>query len=294
MRVTKALGLALAFVGLFASACGKSRRPLIVGSKNTTEQILLGEIVAQHLEHRLGRKIQRRLDLGGTLIVYQALMNREISLYPEYTGAVEVEILKEGASPDASLVFERVRSEMQRVAQVEVLDPLGIDNGFVLVVRNEDAQKNRLETLTDAAHVKDGWKLGVSYDFNQRRDGMPALNTYKLPLSAPVRSMEAPLLYKALEQGQLTMIAVNATDGMLLGRDWKVLRDDNRVFAPYQACLMVRQDALSADPGLRTALRELSGKFNKETMRGLNAQVEKDQRQPHDVATAFLAQAGLK
>jgi osmoprotectant transport system substrate-binding protein len=180
------------------------------------------------------------------------------------------------------------------VAQLEVLDPLGIDNGFVLVVRDEDALKNRLESLTDAAHVKDGWKLGVSPEFNQRRDGMPALNAYKLPLSAPVRSMEAPLLYKALEQGQLTMIAVNATDGMLLGRDWKILRDDNHVFAPYQACLMVRQDALSADPGLRTALKELSGKFNNETMRRLNAQVDKDQRPPHEVATAFLAQAGLK
>ena len=294
MHRTNVPGWAVVLLALVPAGCGRSNRSLIVGSKNTTEQALLGEIVAQHLEHRLGRKIERRLNLGGTLIAYQALMNGEFSLYPEYTGAVEAEILKERASPDASQVFERVRSEMLRLARAEVLDPLGIDNGFVLVVRDEDASKNGLATLSDATQVKDGWKLGVSYEFDQRMDGTPALNGYKLPMSAPVRSMDLALLYKAFEQGQLTMIAANATDGLLLGRDWKILRDDRKVFPPYQACLMVRQDALAAEPRLRAALAELSGKFDNEVMRRLNAQVDIDHRQPRDVASAFLAQAGLK
>jgi len=284
----------MVLLALFSAACGKSTKRLIVGSKNTTEQVLLGEIVAQHLEHRLGRKIERRLNLGETLITYQTFLNGAISVYPEYTGAAEAEILKEQAARDASLAFERVRSEMQRLAQAEVLDPLGIDNGFVMVVRDEDARTNRLESLSDAAQNKDGWKLGVSYEFDQRADGTPSLNAYKLPMSAPVRSMDPALLYKAFEQRQVTMMAANATDGLLLRRDWKILRDDKKVFAPYQACLMVRQEALSAEPRLRAALSELSGKFDNEVMRRLNAQVDLDHRQPRDVAAGFLAQAGLK
>jgi osmoprotectant transport system substrate-binding protein len=283
----------IAFLALLSAGCRSSEKPLVVGSKDTTEQMLLGEIVAQHLEHRLGRKIERRLNLGGTPIAYQALANGEISLYPEYTGAVEAEILKERASPDASLVFERARSEMQRVAHAELLDPLGIDNGFVLVVRDEDTRGSRIESLSDAAQAKAGWKLGVSYEFNQSDDGAPALSRYKLPMSAPVRSMAPALLYKALEQGQVTMMAANATDGLLLGRDWKILRDDKKVFAPYQACLLVRHQALAAEPGLRAALSELSGKFNNNAMRRLNAQVDLDHRQPRDVAAEFLAQAGV-
>jgi osmoprotectant transport system substrate-binding protein len=293
MHRTRMFGYAVALFALLSAGCGKSK-PLVVGSKNTTEQMLLGEIVAQHLEHRLGRKVERRLGLGGTLIAYQALLNGEFSLYPEYTGALEAEVFKEKASEDPTQVFERVKSEVLRLARAEVLEPLGIDNGFVLLVRSEDARKNALASLSDAAQVKDGWKLGVSYEFDQRADGTTALNAYKLPMSAPVRSMELALLYKALDQGQLTMIAANATDGFLLGRDWKILRDDKRVFAPYQACVMVRQDALAAEPRLRAALAELSGKFDNEAMRRLNAQVDVDHRYVQDVAAAFLAQAGLK
>jgi osmoprotectant transport system substrate-binding protein len=291
---TNAFGFTLVALALLSAGCGASKRPLIVGSKNFTEQLLLGEIVAQHLEHRLGRPIDRKLGLGGTLITYQALVNDEISIYPEYTGTIQTAILKEAPATNADLVLERVRNEMLRLAQTEVLSPLGIDNGFAMVIRGEDARKYKLETLSDAAGVKQGWKLGVGYEFEQRQDGMPALNNYRLPLSAPIRSMDLGLLYKALEQGQVTMIAANATDGPLVGHDWKVLQDDKKVFPPYQACLLVRQATLTTEPGLRAALVELSGKFSNDVMRKLNAQVDIDHRQPGEVAAAFLAQAGLK
>src|SRR5438552_18142379 len=128
MHPTRISSYAIVRFALLSANCGKSKPPLVVGSKDTTEQVLLGEIVAQHLEHRLGRKVERRLGLGGTLIAYQALLNGEFSLYPEYTGAVEAEILKERASEDPAQVFERVKSEVQRLARAEVLDPLGVDN----------------------------------------------------------------------------------------------------------------------------------------------------------------------
>ena len=281
-------------IALAGADCGKAKKPLVVGSKNFTEQVVLGEIIAQHLEHRLKRTVARQLDLGGTLLTYQALMNGQIGMYPEYTGTIEAEILKEPVAPDASQVLERSRLEMRRRAQTEVLDPLGIDNTFVMVVRGDDARKYNIQTLSQAAQISPGWKLGVGYEFQQRLDGMPALNNYHLPMTAPVRSMDLGLLYKALDQGQVSMIAANATDGPLGAHDWTILADDRKVFGSYQACVMVRQDVLADDPKLKPALEELSGRITNEVMRRLDAAVDVEHRRVSDVAAEFLAQIGLK
>jgi glycine betaine/choline ABC-type transport system substrate-binding protein len=294
MDRTKICSLTLTLLTLLSGGCGSKKPKVIVGSKNFTEQVVLGEIVAQHLERRLGRPIERKLNLTGTLITYQALQAGEIALYPEYTGTIQAEILKETPGSDASIMFERVRNEMHRVAQTEVFEPLGIDNRFVMVVRSSDAAQQKVSTLSEAAQVKDGWKLGVGYEFQSRSDGMPLLNKYHLPMSAPPRSMDLGLLFKAMSEGKVTMIAANATDGPLASPDFTVLADDQKLFPPYQACLMVREDVLAAEPALRTALKELSGKFTNEIMRKLNAQVDIDHRQQRDVAAEFLASAGLK
>jgi len=279
---------------LSAFGCGKAKKPIVVGSKNFTEQVVLGEIIAQHLEHRLaGVKVIRQLNLGGTLLTYHALLNGQISLYPEYTGTVVAEILKEAPSSDAAQVLEYSRQEMRRLEQVEVLDPLGIDNFFAMVIRGDDARKLNLATLSQAAQVKDGWKLGLGYEFDGRRDGMPALNKYHLPLSGSPRIMDLGLMYKALELGQVTMVAANATDGPLAAHDWTILADDQKVFGSYQACVLARQDVLAAEPRLKPALAELSGKFTNDAMRKLNAAVDVEHRQVRDVAAGFLRQAGL-
>jgi len=191
-------------------------------------------------------------------------------------------------------VFERTRLELARRSQIDLLDPLGVDNFFVIVIRGEDARKRGISTLSEAAQQKDGWKLGMGYEFEQRIDGMAALNKYHLPFRAAPRSMDLGLLYKALEEGQVTMIAANATDGPLSAHDWTILRDDQKVFGAYQACAMVRHDALADEPRLKPALAELSGKLTNDTMRKLNAAVDVDHRQPAQVAAEFLAQAGLK
>jgi glycine betaine/choline ABC-type transport system substrate-binding protein len=293
MDRTKAVCLALALT-LLAAGCGPKQKPIVVGSKNFTEQVLLGEIIAQHLEHRLGRTVPRKLNLGGTLLTYQALLNGEITLYPEYTGTMEAEILKETPASDPAQVLERSRLELARRSQIDVMDPLGIDNSFVMVVRGEDARAHKVSTLSEAAAVKDGWKLGMGYEFAGRIDGMPALNQYHLPFSAAPRTMDLGLLYKALEEGQVTMVAANATDGPLAAHDWTILRDDRKVFGAYQACIIARHDALIDEPKLKPALAELSGKLNNETMRKLDAAVDVQHRQPSQVAADFLAQAGLQ
>lgn len=293
MDRTKIIGVTLASLAVLFAGCNR-QKPLTVGSKNFTEQVVLGEIISQHLEHRLGRTITRKFNLGGTLLTYQALLNGEITLYPEYTGTIESEILKEPVGPDPAQVYERSRLEMLRLSQIDLLNPLGFDNTFVMVIRGEDARKYKISTLSEAAQVKDGWKLGVGYEFETRGDGMAALNAYHLPMSAPPRAMDLGLMYKALDQGQVTMIAANATDGPLTAHDWTVLRDDRHAFGAYQACIMVGEKTLAADPALKAALVELSGKFTSDIMRKLNAQVDVDHRDVREVAAGFLAQAGLQ
>ncbi len=278
---------------LVAAGCGNSPKPVVVGSMNSTEQNILSEIVAQHLEHRLGRKIDRRPALGGSLNAYQALQNGEISLFPEYTGSIVTEILKEPPAADPSMVFERARGEMRRIAQAELLDPLGFDNGFVAVINADDPRAPKTSNLSDAAGAAEGWKLGASIEFQQLSDGLPSLLQYKLPMKAAPRSMDGDLLFKALQQMSVTMIVARATDGILTSKVWKTLRDDRGHFAPRQACLLVKQDLTTTLPGFKPALAELSGKISAEKMRQMNAQVDLGQVPANQVAAAFLETAGL-
>jgi osmoprotectant transport system substrate-binding protein len=271
-----------------------SKKPVVVGSKNETEQMLLGEIVAQHLEHRLGRTVERRTGLGGTAILYQSILSGEVGLYPEYTGLIESDILKEQASRDPQIVLSRVRQEMSRVAQVEILDPLGFDNPSAMVVRAAGTEK--LATLSDAA---DGakfdkrWRLGIPYEFQSRSDGLQGLGAYRLQIASP-RVLDPKLLFTSLTNGDVDMIASRATDGHLTSADLKILADDQKVFPPYEAALLVRRDLIAAEPALRPALAELSGKFSAEKMRKLNSEVDVLGRPVATVAADFLAQAGLK
>ncbi|TLY26205.1 MAG: ABC transporter substrate-binding protein [Nitrospirae bacterium] len=286
--------------GLIAAAgvdwvlgCSKERL-LTVGSKNFTEQVILGEIVAQHMSLRLSERVDRKLNLGGTLLAHQALVKGDLALYPEYTGTALTAILKLPLSSDPAAVLARVRKEYQKRFNVLWLDPLGFNNTFAMVIRGEDARKYGIETLSDAAGHANGWTLGVGYEFQQRRDGLAGLlKTYKLPLKRSPRTMDLGLLYRALEQKQVDMVAASATDGLLSVLDVKVLKDDKRYFPPYQASLAVRADALAKHPPLKRALEQLSGLFSDEIMRTLNYQVDGQHRPVNEVAMTFLRAAEL-
>ena len=284
LRVTSAALLS----AVFLASCN-SKKPIVVGSKNETEEMLLGEIVAQHLEHRLGQPVERRSGLGDTAILYQSILSGVVGVYPEYTGLIESEILKEQANPDPQIVLTRVRGQMDAM-QIEVLDPLGFDNPSAMVIRAQGAEQ--IASLSEAAKVTKRWKLGIPYDFQSRSDGFQALASYRLPLDAP-RTLDKKQLFAALAKGDVDMIATRATDGHLTP-EWKILADDQEVFPPYQACLMVRKELIAAEPGLRAALAELSGKIHADTMQKLNAQVDLMNRPLAMVAADFLAQAGLK
>jgi glycine betaine/choline ABC-type transport system substrate-binding protein len=289
--------VACLIVGLWASGivgCTKER-PITVGSKNFTEQVILGEIVAQHLENRLGRPVDRQLNLGGTLLVHQALMNGDIDLYPEYTGTALTAILKLPPAYDPAAAMALVRAEYHARFGVEWMDPLGFNNTFAMVIRGEDARKSKTATLSEAALYRPGWNLGVGYEFQQRSDGLAGLlKTYHLPILGSPKTMDLGLLYKALEQQQVNMVAGSATDGQLSVLDVLVLRDDKRYFPPYDCALAVRNKSLEANPPLRQALTELAGLFTDLTMRKLNYQVDAAHRPVREVAEQFLRDAGLR
>jgi len=265
-----------------------------VGSKNFTEQVLLGEIIAQQVENRLHAPVARKLNLGGTLLAQTSLMNGEIDLYPEYTGTAYTNVLKHSGITDPGIVFEQVRAEYQGM-NLTWLDPLGFDNTFAMAVRGSDARERNLETLSDAAADPKGFLLGAGYEFMERPDGFGTLNqTYDLNWTGPTKSMDLGLLYTALRQNKVSMIAGSATDGPLSVLDIKVLKDDKHAFPPYQACIVVRTDKLNGNPQLRAALAELSGKFTTEKMRQLNYQVDGKHEPIVQVAKEFLESAGLE
>jgi glycine betaine/choline ABC-type transport system substrate-binding protein len=275
-----------------AGGCGRRKQPVMVGSKNDTEDVLVGEMVAQHLERRLDGNVRRQLSLGSTAITHQALLTGQIDLYPEYTGLIASVILKEVPNEDPAILLERTRTQMRRVAQSELFDPLGFDSRATIVVRSSDAPREGSISAAGAGSIK--WKIGVTFDFQDRPDGAPALLPYRLPQGAPVRGMDPKQLWMALEKGEVNMIAASATDGHLISSEWKALADDKKVFPAQLAGILVRQEKLTGEPRLKAALEELSGKFTVETMRKLNAQVEIDKKPVAQVAAEALAAAGLR
>lgn len=287
MRDSKA-GAAATMVCLWLAGCSHPAR-IVVGSKNFTEQVVLGEMLAQQIERRVGVPVERKLNLGGTLVAHEALVKGEIDLYPEYTGTALTAILKRApAGSSAAAVLEQVRAAYRRQWHLEWLAPLGFNNTFAMVVRGETARRGHLASLSDAARAQ-AWRMGVGYEFQSRPDGLEGLvHRYGLRLDGLPAVMDLGLLYPALQGGKVDMVAANATDGLISALDVKTLADDRGYFPPYECAVVARQDTLARFPGLRAALEELSGKVTDDAMRRLNYQVDGKHRQPADAAADAL------
>jgi osmoprotectant transport system substrate-binding protein len=277
----------IAGLSLFVASCG-SRKSLVAGSKNFTEQVLLGEILARHIERRMGVAVDRKLNLGGTMLAHEALIKGSLDLYPEYTGTALTEVLTRPVLRDAQAVFDTVRDEYQRRWQLDWLSPLGFNNTFAMIVRGDAG----VSTLSAAAKAR-AWRLGMGYEFAQRPDGLDGLlKTYGLRLSGEPATMDLGLLYSALENRQVDLIAANSTDGLISALPVAVLDDDRHYFPPYQCSVVVREAALNRYPNLRAVLEQLSGKLPDATMRRLNYEVDGKHRPAEQVAEEFLRGLG--
>ena len=269
-RLRLAIVACVVFAGAVAlGSCGAVRHDeIVVGSKNFSEQALLGEIVAQHLEARTHREVTRRFYLAGSYICQQALLAGRIDLYVEYTGTALTAILHDPLQSDSAAVLRRVRSEYQRRFGLEVFPSLGFNNTFAIVVRGEDARRLHLKTISDAVPFAHDWRAGFGYEFMERPDGFAGLaRTYGLAFRETPRILDLGLLYRALLEKQVDIVAGNSTDGLLAARDLTMLEDDKHYFPPYDAVPVVRADALARFPQMRAALLELAGKINDEEMR---------------------------
>jgi len=278
---------------LLAASCAPRADRVVVGSKNFTEQDILGEIIAQQLERRTALHVERKLHLGGTFVCQRALEAGEIDVYPEYTGTALVAILRQPPDADPDSAFARVRAGYAARYHAAWLPPFGFDNTFAMLVRGSDARRLGLATISDAARVSPPLRAGFGYEFADRADGWPGLAArYGLRLAAAPRTMDLGLTYRALADSVVDLIAGNSTDGQIASLDLVQLVDDRRYFPSYQAAPVVREAALERHPEIRAALAELAGRIADSTMRRLNYEVDVEHRSAAEVARAFLDRGG--
>ena len=287
-----------------ASACHTAPQPKItVGSKFFTEQVILAELLAQHIEAKTAIPVIRKTNLGGTLLVHKALLAGELDLYVEYTGTALTAVLNEspklaaeGTPPDdyAKSVYNRVKQLYAQRFHLEVTEPLGFENTFALVIRGEDAKNLHLQGISDLAPITGKWRAGVGYEFLERPDGFPGLSArYGLHFAEPPKVMDLGLIYRALVDHQVDVVAGNSTDGLIDALGLVALVDDRHYFPPYDAVPIVRESTLAQFPGLRAALADLGGKLSASDVRRLNYAVDAQHQDAAAVVRQFRAAKGL-
>ena len=280
---------------LLAAGCAPPRpdHP-VIGAKDFTEQAVLGELLAQEIEAKTHLKVERKFWLAGSYICQQAMLAGRIDGYVEYTGTALTAILKQPVDRDPARVLATVRRLYAQRYGIEVGPPLGFQNTFAMVIRGDEARRLHLTTLSEAARYTPGWHLGVGYEFEQRPDGLHGLEAaYGLRFAGPPRTMDLGLLYRALNDHQVDMVAGNSTDGQIERFGMTVLEDDRHYFPPYQAVPLFREEALRRWPQIQVALDALAGKVSADEMRAMNAAVDGEHRDPADVVRAFRKEKGL-
>jgi osmoprotectant transport system substrate-binding protein len=280
-------------LGMASCAPSHSNR-IVIGSKNFTESLMLGELLAQMVEARTHLKVERRFYLAGTYICQQAMLAGRIDIYPEYTGTALTAILKQKVAGDRTRVYEQVKSEYEARFGLTPGPPLGFNDTFAMEIRGDDARRLRLTTLSQAVAFTPQWHAGFGYEFMERPDGFAGLAAaYGLHFAAPPRIMDLGLLAPALKDRQIDIAAGNATDGLIPALDLFVLEDDRHYFPPYEAVAVMRQQTLQQHPEVAQAMAELGGKISDQEMQKLNYALDGQHRDVKDVAHEFLQTKGL-
>lgn len=269
------------------------QKPIVIGAKDGTEMILLGHMLADLVEAETGLPVDRRFNLGGTLVCYNALKGGGLDAYVEYTGTALTTILKEPPDNDPKRVRERVAAVLGERDGLTCLDPFGFENTFAILMRGGDVEKLGVRTLSGLSGQASRLRAGFGPEFMSRPDGYPGLvESYGLKFG-DVREMDRNLLYQALAKGSIDVAAGDSTDGRIAALGLIPLVDDRRYFPPYEAVTLVRTETLKRHPTLRPALDRLAGKISAEVMRGLNQEVDGKHRDAREVAREFLKSLGL-
>ena len=289
----------LSTILLALTACAPPRSShIVIGAKDFTEQVILGELLAQEIEATGGGSVERRFWLAGSYLCQQALISNRIDAYVEYTGTALTAILKqplpsEDARDPASVDATITRLYAQRY-NVRVFPSLGFQDTFAMVIRGDDARRLHLRTITDITPLAPTWHLGVGYEFAERPDGLRGLSSaYNLHFQGDPRTMELGLLYRSLAAHQVDIVAGNSTDGAIRALDFTALEDDRHYFPPYEAVPLVREDSLRRWPQIAAALNRLAGKVTADDMRAMNLAVDAQHHDPAEVVRNFRTHHNL-
>ena len=290
------LSLAMILV-LLVSACGSSpsstAKPIVIGSKPFTEGVVLSELAAQLIEGNTQLKVERKFNLGGTIVAFNALKNGDLDLYPEYTGTGLMAILKQPAVSDADKAYGIVQKEFNSQFKIKWLKPLGFNNTYAMAVPEELASQNNLKNTSDLAKIVDKLIFGAEQDFFGRADGYDGFTQAYGFKFKNVKQMEIGLKYKAIANKEVNVINAFSTDGLLITHKLRVLADDKKFFPPYYGAFLVRMSTLEKQPQLEAVLDKLAGKITDSEMQKLNYEVDQEKKDPAAVVKAFLKAKGL-
>jgi osmoprotectant transport system permease protein len=280
---------AVLLVGIAAGGYERSASTIVVvGSKNFTEQVVLGELVAQAIEAE-GATVSRKLNLGGTFVCDRALQTGDIDVYVEYTGTAVTAVFHQPVPRESAEALDQARA-LYAARGLSVVQPLGFNNTFAILVRRRDAEALGLRTIDDLQRTMARWTPGFGYEFLQRDDGYPGLaRAYQLRFGSEPRAMDLSLIYRALAEGQVDVIAGDATNALIDALDLRLLTDNRRYFPPYDAVPVARTAALLREPAIGRGLARLAGRISDRDMRAMNAAVDLERRDPKSVASEFLA-----
>jgi len=267
---------------------------IVIGSKNFTESMILGELLAQQIEAHTPLKVERRFYLAGSYICQQAVLAGRIDIYPEYTGTALTAILKQKAGNDKKEVYQQVKRDYESRFDLTLGPSFGFNDTFAMEIRGEDARRLKITTLSEGAQYAPQWRAGVGYEFLERPDGYNGLvAAYGLHFAGSPRVMDLGLLARALQAHQIDIAAGNTTDGLIPALDFVVLEDDRHYFPPYEAVPVIRQQTLRQHPELTSVLAQLAGTISDEEMQKLNYSVDGKRQDVKDVVHQFLQQKGL-
>jgi osmoprotectant transport system permease protein len=285
--------LAIIIAGLISANYLYAPETIAIGSKNFTEQVILGELLAQQIENHTKLKVDRQLNLGGAFICHEAVKAGKIAGYVEYTGTALLQILKQAPIKNSQVVLDTVRQAYDRQFQLAVMQPLGFENTFAFIIRNADAQKWQIKTLSEAAKYTPQMRGGFGYEFLERQDGYPALaKTYGLKF-AKIQQMEFSLMYSALDRQNVDLIAANSTDGLIPVLNLTILADDKKYFPPYQAVPIFNRAILQKHPEIQPVIDRLAGTISTQDIQQMNYQVDNKSRPASQVVREWLKSKNL-
>jgi osmoprotectant transport system permease protein len=266
---------------------------IVIGSKNFSEQMILGNILADLIENKTDIQVERKLNLGGSQVAFSAIKNGDIDMYVEYTGTGLVNILNKKPQSDPEAVYDIVQKEFKQKYALELLKPIGFNNTYALAVRKDTADKYNLKTISDLARVSPELTMGPTIEFPNREDGLIGLSkTYNMKFK-DVKAIDGGLRYTALANHKSDVIDAFSTDGLLEAFHLKVLEDDKNFFPPYYAVPMIKEETLKEHPELKKVINSLAGKLTDEKMRQLNYKVDSLKQSPAKVAKEFVETEGL-